>query len=54
MKNLNILTISYMKSNFKLNGVKHYRLTLFDAILNISVSERIIQHRIPKNTKKFI
>ena len=45
----------YMMSKFlRLNGVRHYRLTLFDAILNVPVSERIVRRRIPKNTKKFI
>ena len=34
--------------------VRHYRLTLFGAILNVSVSERIVRRRIPKNTKKVI
>ena len=29
-------------------------MTLFDAILNVPVSERIVHRRIPKNTKKFI
>ena len=44
----------YDEQFLRLNGVRHYRLTLFDAILNIPVSERIVRHRIPKNTKKFI
>ena len=38
----------------RLNGVRYYRLTLYDAILNVPVSERIVHSRIPKNTKKFI
>ena len=29
-------------------------MTLFDAVLNVPVSERIVRRRIPKNTKKFI
>ena len=45
----------YMMSKFlRLNGVRHYRLTLFDAILNVPVSKRIVRRRILKNTKKFI
>lgn len=44
----------YDEQFLRLNGTIHYRLTLFDAILNIPVSERIVRHRIPKNTKKFI
>ena len=44
----------YDEQFLRLNGVKHYRLTLYDAILNIPVSERILRRRIPKNTKKFI
>ena len=44
----------YDEQFLRLNGVKHYRLTLFDAILNVPVSERIVRRRIPKNTKKFI
>ena len=44
----------YDEQFLRLNGVRHYRLTLFDAILNIPVSERIVRRRIPKNTKKFI
>lgn len=41
----------YDEQFLRLNGVRHYRLTLFDAILNIPVSERIVRRRIPKNTK---
>ena len=44
----------YDEQFLRLNRTRHYRLTLFDAILNIPVSERIICRRIPKNTKKFI
>ena len=44
----------YDEQFLRLNGVRHYRLTLYDAILNIPVSERIVRHRIPENTKKFI
>ena len=44
----------YDEQFLRLNGVRYYRLTLYDAILNIPVSERIVRHRIPKNTKKFI
>ena len=44
----------YDEQFLRLNEVRHYRLTLYDAILNIPVSERIVRHRIPKNTKKFI
>ena len=44
----------YDEQFLKLNRVRHYRLTLFDAILNVPVSERIVRRRIPKNTKKFI
>ena len=44
----------YDEQFLRLNGVRHYRLTLFDAILNIPVSEQIVRRRIPKNTKKFI
>ena len=55
MKNLIILAIIYMIEQFlKLNGVRHYRLTLFDSVLNIPVAEKIVRHRIPENTKKFI
>lgn len=42
----------YDEQFLRLNGTKHYRLTLFDAILNIPVSERIVRHRIPKKTLK--
>ena len=38
----------YDEQFLRLNGVKHYRLTLFDAVLNVSVSERIVRRRIPK------
>ena len=44
----------YDEQFLRLNGVKHYRLTLFDAILNVPVSKRIVRRRILKNTKKFI
>ena len=44
----------YDEQFLRLNGVRHYRLTLFDAVLNVPVSERIVRRRIPKNTKKFI
>ena len=44
----------YDEQFLRLNGVRHYRLTLYDAILNIPVTERIVRRRIPKNTKKFI
>ena len=44
----------YDEQFLRLNGVRHYRLTLYDAILNVPVSERIVRRRIPKNTKKFI
>ena len=44
----------YDEQFLRLNGVRHYRLTLFDAILNIPASERIVRRIIPKNTKKFI
>ena len=44
----------YDEQFLRLNGTRHYRLTLFDAILNIPVTERIVRRRIPKNTKKFI
>ena len=44
----------YDEQFLRLNGVRHYRLTLCSAILNVPVSERIVRRRIPKNTKKFI
>ena len=44
----------YDEQFLRLNGVRHYRLTLFDAILNVPVSKRIVRRRILKNTKKFI
>ena len=44
----------YDEQFLRLNRVRHYRLTLFDAILNIPVSEIIVRRRMPKNTKKFI
>ena len=44
----------YDEQFLRLNGVRHYILTLYDAILNIPISERIVRHRIPANTKKFI
>ena len=44
----------YDKQFLRLNGVRQYRLTLYDAILNIPVPKRIVRYRIPKNTKKFI
>ncbi|MDO5832945.1 MAG: hypothetical protein Q4Q14_08890 [Methanobrevibacter sp.] len=44
----------YDEQFLRLNGVRHYRLTLYDAILNIPVSEKIVRRRIPKNTKEFI
>ena len=44
----------YDEQFLRLNRVRHYRLTLFDPILNIPVSERIVRRRMPKNTKKFI
>ena len=44
----------YDEQFLRLNGVRHYRLTLYDSILNIPVSEKIVRHRIPKNTKEFI
>ena len=44
----------YDEQILRLNRVRHYRLTLYDAILNIPISERIVRHRIPANTKKFI
>lgn len=45
---------SYDEQFLRLNEVRHYRLTLFDAILNVPVSKRIVRRRILKNTKKFI
>lgn len=44
----------YDEQFLRLNGTRQYRLTLFGAILNILLSERILRCRIPKNTKKFI
>ena len=44
----------YDEQFLRLNGVRHYRLTLYDTILNIPISERIVRHRILANTKKFI
>ena len=44
----------YDEQFLRLNGVRHYRLTLYDALLNVPVSERIVRRRIPENTKKFI
>lgn len=44
----------YDEQFLKLNGVRHYRLTLFDSVLNIPVAEKIVRHKIPENTKKFI
>ena len=44
----------YDEQFLRLNGVRHYILTLYDAILNIPVSEKIVRHRIPKNTKELI
>lgn len=44
----------YDEQFLRLNEVRHYRLTLFDAILNVPILERIVRRRIPKNTKKFI
>ena len=44
----------YDEQFLRLNGVRHYRLTLFDAILNVPILERIVRRRILKNTKKFI
>lgn len=42
----------YNEQFLRLNGTRRYRLTLFDVILNIPVTKRIVHHRIPKNTKK--
>ena len=42
----------YDEQFLRLNEVRHYRLTLYDAILNVPVSERIVRRRMPKNTKK--
>ena len=44
----------YNEQFLRLNGVRYYKLTLFDAILNVPVSKRIVCRRILKNTKKFI
>ena len=44
----------YNREFLRFNGVRHYRLTLFDAVLNVPVLERIVRRIIPKNTKKFI
>ena len=33
----------YDEQFLRLNGVRHYRLTLYDAILNVPVSERIVR-----------
>lgn len=44
----------YDEQFLRINGVRHYRLTLYDAILNIPVAEKIVRNRIPSNTKKFI
>ena len=44
----------YDEQFLRLNGVRHYRLTLFDTILNVPILERIVCRRILKNTKKFI
>ena len=44
----------YDEQFLRLNGVRHYKLTLYDAILNVPVSERIVRRRIPINTKNFI
>lgn len=42
----------YNEQFLRLNGTRRYRLTLFDVILNIPVTKRIVHRRIPKNTKK--
>ena len=39
----------YDEQFLRLNGVRHYRLTLFNAILKVPVTERIVCRRIPKN-----
>ena len=41
----------YDEQFLRRNGTRYYRLTLFDEILNILISERIVCRRIPKNTK---
>ena len=42
----------YNEQFLRLNETRHYRLTLFDVILNIPVTKRIVHRRMPKNTKK--
>ena len=55
MKNLIIqVIILYDEQFLRLNGIRHYRLTLYDSILNVPVAEKIVRRRIPENTKKFI
>ena len=44
----------YDEQFLRLNGIRHYRLTLYDSILNVPVAEKIVRRRIPENTKKFI
>lgn len=44
----------YDEQFLRLNGIRHYRLLLYDAKLNIPVSEKIVRHRIPKTTETFI
>ena len=41
----------YDEQFLRCNGTRYYRLTLFDEILNIPISEQIVCRRIPKNTK---
>lgn len=43
----------YDEQFLRLNEVRHYRLTLFNVILNVPVSELIVRRRILKNTKKY-
>lgn len=44
----------YDEQFLKLNGKRHYRLTLFDSVYEIPISEKIVRNRSPTVIKQFI
>ena len=44
----------YDEQFLKLNGKRHYRLTLFDSVYEIPISEKIVRNRSPTVIKRFI
>jgi hypothetical protein len=44
----------YDEQFLRLNGKRHYRLTIYDSVNEIPISEKIVQNRSPNIIKQFI